>query len=282
MTNSAPLIKTKSAHQLSGAQILVVDDNHASRLVAKAILEREGCVVSLANNGLSSVTLATHNSFDLILMDIQMPDISGMEATRRIKTQSKSNAATPIIALTAYSDKEIQDEAHKVGIVETLTKPLRVGQMQSALSRLQGQSESSTTPAAPLKLVSPPRLNDIETLNISIIKPLAETASPEMLAKLYERFNHSADSFLRTIEESEKGLDKNDANADALGELRKAAHALKGAASSVGFAKLSAQAARIQNANINELVTAYMPLRDLVDEANTELATYLARPKADP
>lgn len=278
MTNSASLIKTKSAHQLSGAQILVVDDNHASRLVAKAILEREGCVVSLANNGLSSVTLATHNSFDLILMDIQMPDISGMEATRRIKTQSKSNAATPIIALTAYSDKEIQNEAHKVGIVETLTKPLRVGQIQSALNRLHGPRKLISE-NKPLKLVTTPNLNDVEILNMSIVKPLAGTAPVEMLAKLYERFNISAKSFLLTIEESARCIDENETDTEALEKLRKAAHALKGAASSVGFAKLSAQAARVQNANINELVMAYMALRDLLSEANTELATYLARPK---
>jgi len=205
-----------------------------------------------------------------------------MEATRRIKAHSKQNAATPIIALTAYSDRDIQNDARDVGIIETLTKPLRVGQIQSALNRLHGQSEPISSPPVPLKLVTPPGLNDTETLNMSIIKPLAETASPEMFAKLYERFNQSANSFWLTIEESAKDLNQNEANTYALSELRKAAHALKGAASSVGFAKLSAQAARVQNANINELTTTYMALGDLVDEANTELATYLARPKADP
>ena len=285
MSQLKSALKSQPPHQLNGARILVVDDNHASRLVAKAILEREACLVTLAQNGLTSVHVADQKDFDLILMDIQMPDISGVEAARRIKKKSHRNAKTPIIALTAYSDSDIQIQARDAGIVETLTKPLRVGQMKSALSRvnakdvpqkiehkLSDQSEAATSN----NIIIPSKG---EALNLHIITPLLETASPAMFETLYKRFNGSAQAFLMTIDENMQYALQDDSA--ALGSLRRAAHALKGAASSVGFVKLSAQAARVQNANQSELIEVCRPLKSLLAEANAALKQKLNSPKAD-
>lgn len=101
-------------------RILVVDDNRINQVVTKRILEQQQFVVDLCDNGIDAVERVKHNTFDLVLMDVNMPGISGLEATKRIR---EFNKEIPIIALTAMEIDEIREEIYESGLNDIIVKP---------------------------------------------------------------------------------------------------------------------------------------------------------------
>lgn len=111
----------KSSHMLDHMRILVVDDAPDNQTILGYFLEAEGAQVDFADNGNQGVEKALAGDYNLVLMDIQMPDIDGYEATQMLRKQGYS---TPIIALTAHAMKEERERSLKVGCSEHLTKPI--------------------------------------------------------------------------------------------------------------------------------------------------------------
>lgn len=108
-------------HALEGTRVLVVDDSSDSALLVRRMLETVGARVDTANRGLEGVDKALRDTPDLVLMDIQMPEVDGNEATRRLRA---SGFKRPIIALSAHVMKEDKEEASRSGINEYLMKPV--------------------------------------------------------------------------------------------------------------------------------------------------------------
>jgi two-component system, cell cycle response regulator DivK len=104
-------------------KVLVVEDNEANLYLLRFILSSRGYVVIEALNGISGVELAIEEKPDLILMDIQLPDIDGLEATRRIRA-SKADDKLPIIALTSYAMTGDRQMALEAGCTEYIAKPI--------------------------------------------------------------------------------------------------------------------------------------------------------------
>ncbi|MBE7159004.1 MAG: response regulator, partial [Rhodospirillales bacterium] len=108
-----------------GVSILLVEDNPANLRVTQALLETLGCQVSVAQNGLQALTTYRTTSFDLVLMDCQMPEMDGYEATRAIRQlESMQHRRTPIIALTAHAMEGSREAALASGMDDQITKPL--------------------------------------------------------------------------------------------------------------------------------------------------------------
>jgi two-component system, cell cycle response regulator DivK len=106
-------------------KILVVEDNDTNLYLVRFILEKSGYGVVAARNGLLAVEMAVKERPDLIIMDIQLPDISGLEATRRIR-ESEADGGIPIVALTSYAmvgDKEMALAAGCTGYIEKPIDP---------------------------------------------------------------------------------------------------------------------------------------------------------------
>lgn len=108
---------------ISQLHILVVDDHDINREVAQLVLESKRATISTATNGIEAVDLSNKQSFDAILMDIQMPKMNGLEATRLIRRSTGPCHKTPIIALTANNMKGDQQEYLKAGMTDCIAKP---------------------------------------------------------------------------------------------------------------------------------------------------------------
>ena len=107
---------------LFGKNVLVVEDNKINQMITKKILEKNKMVCQVADNGTDAVQLVKENDFDVVLMDIHMPGISGIEATQKIR---EFNKALPIIALTAVTIDENLDEFFRVEFNEIIPKPFK-------------------------------------------------------------------------------------------------------------------------------------------------------------
>ena len=107
--------------QLEGVRLLVVDDAKDNRLLLDRILSKNGAVVAEASNGQEAVDLALKESFDLILMDVQMPVMDGLQATRILREKGYSR---PIIALTAHAFVEERARCFEAGADAHVVKPI--------------------------------------------------------------------------------------------------------------------------------------------------------------
>jgi signal transduction histidine kinase/CheY-like chemotaxis protein len=106
-------------------RILLVEDNPTNQLVMRTILSRAGALVEVAGDGAQAVTAADGDPFDAILMDLQMPVMDGLEATRTIRARSGPNRATRIIGLTAAVGPEFERQCREAGMDDYLGKPVQ-------------------------------------------------------------------------------------------------------------------------------------------------------------
>lgn len=121
------------AERALSLKILVVDDDPLGRRLMHLILSREGHSVELAGNGLEAVEAVKQKQFDIVFMDLHMPEMDGMQASREIRGWEKGNAHTFIVALTASYLPEIGEALFDAGMDNYISKPLDVTQVQRLL-----------------------------------------------------------------------------------------------------------------------------------------------------
>ena len=131
---------------LVGKNVLVVEDNKINQMITKKILEKNKMVCQVADNGTDAVALVKENDFDIVLMDIHMPGISGIEATQKIRGFNKE---LPVIALTAVTIDENLDEFFRVGFNEIIPKPFKPEEFFEKIHDTLKLSEKYKTPTLP-------------------------------------------------------------------------------------------------------------------------------------
>ncbi|MFN3235805.1 MAG: ATP-binding protein [Pseudomonadales bacterium] len=114
-------------------RILLAEDNLINQKVASKMLERSGFTVELANNGAEALSALREQEYDLVLMDLQMPELSGLEVTEKIRSEGNT---CPIIALTANAFEEDRAACFAVGMNAYISKPLRKGALDSAIEQV--------------------------------------------------------------------------------------------------------------------------------------------------
>jgi CheY-like chemotaxis protein len=114
-------------HQGKRLRILVVEDNIVNQKVAQRLLEKNGFTVEVVNDGKEAVKVLKNARYDLVLMDIQMPEMDGLEATVKIRQiEKRKGNHTPVVALTANNSETMKERCFEVGMDGFIAKPLEM------------------------------------------------------------------------------------------------------------------------------------------------------------
>lgn len=133
---SGPGNSNSKLHEKEQLKILVAEDSATNQLLTQAILEREGHTVALAGNGIEAVQMLAESEYDLILMDLEMPCLNGLDATKEIRETNDRNRNICIIAMTAHDSADDLQRCHDAGMNGHISKPIRIENLQTALESL--------------------------------------------------------------------------------------------------------------------------------------------------
>lgn len=127
----------KIESKFPGAKILVAEDYFINQELTQDILEMMECQVDIAENGQVALDKFSNGKYDLILMDIQMPEKDGLEVTKEIRQREEQEklARTPIVALTASATKEDSDRCLNAGMDDYMSKPLETHKLEAILNK---------------------------------------------------------------------------------------------------------------------------------------------------
>ena len=145
-TTAGPDVTGDAAAPVPGRplHVLLAEDNRLNQVIAVARLKKWGYTVEVAENGRKAVEAAAAGAFDLVLMDVQMPEMDGLEATQSIRAQEAAQGTrVPIIALTAHAMKGDRERFLEVGMDGYVSKPIRTDELQAAIDAVIGPSRSA-------------------------------------------------------------------------------------------------------------------------------------------
>jgi signal transduction histidine kinase/FixJ family two-component response regulator len=127
-----PLIDA-GENPLAESNILLVEDNPVNQMVAMKMLSKWDCHVDLADDGLCALQMLETKDYQLVLMDLQMPNMGGIEATKRIRASKEKFANIPIVAMTAHNSKEHMQECYDAGMQHHISKPIERDSLQAVV-----------------------------------------------------------------------------------------------------------------------------------------------------
>jgi len=220
-------------------RLLVAEDHPVNRHYISALLEGQGHDAHYVANGLEAVDAARQEAFDLVLMDLHMPRMDGVAATRAIRAlPDPARSTVPIVALTADAFEEARDRCLLAGMNDFLTKPVSPARLATLLRQFFGSAEAGRGADAQAPLPPPPLQAGAPLLDESAI-------SAALKAMPRERFAALLGSFLDQGPQTVQHLRAAVRDAQPL-ELRVNAHAVKGAALNLGLGALAATARALQ------------------------------------
>jgi len=236
---SRPIQTNDLSALLSQLQILVVDDNKLNLKLATTLLSDEGVTTVAAESGQQALDKLRQQNFDLILMDLEMPDMSGVEATREIRQSLYCSEDTPIIALTAHAFSEIRQQVIEAGMNDLLAKPYQPEQLYAMIGKWCGSNPNRNRQDRKKDTQSSYELS--QSLPIYDQKAaIALAAGKEDVAQLL------LDDFLQMLDESETDI-RNHHQSTRYEALYAAAHKLAGSASAIAATAIHARTLSLQN-----------------------------------
>ncbi|MDP2829946.1 MAG: response regulator [Sulfuricellaceae bacterium] len=225
---------------LTGSHILLVDDNDFNRQVGRELVEITGATVDTANDGEQALAAIDARSYDLVLMDIQMPVMDGYTAARLIKDRWPD---LPIIALTAHAMVDEKARVIAAGMSDILSKPILPNALYSMLAGWLADKSAPENKAAPVILPGSAALADTNPsakhegfdLSMALSRVNGDRKMLERFLRLFRDRNAGS------VEEIGAALVRQD-----MAAARRLSHALKGGAGTIGMTELQAAAARME------------------------------------
>lgn len=212
--------KTELDVNISGLSILLVEDNKMNRMVLQNSMQYFNCKVTEAENGIEALELLKRNTYDIILMDIQMPEMDGIEATKIIRNEFKLN--TPIIALTANAFKTEIDNCKKAGMDDYVTKPFDEFLLIETIAKLTVNRTKNTS-------YLPTETTEEIIYNLSILRNLSR-GNIDFVQKMIRIFIEQTSKILEDIE---VGIDEENYN-----EVSRLIHKIKPSVESLGISRI--------------------------------------------
>ena len=273
--------------QLAGARVLLVEDNDINREFAGELLRGEGIATDEAANGQEAVDRVRRGAYDAVLMDIQMPVMDGLEATRRIRALGGAAAQLPIIAMSALAMTQDAEKSRAAGMNDHLSKPIDPDRLLALLARwLPPAARQDGVPlASPLASPLPPTALPAELLAMKSLDTRQGIrriggrvdAYRRQLLRFRARYADAADELRRLA--SEQGL----------AQAQEYCHALKGVCGNLGALAVYAKVGEIdgelrqgQPLDAGALDALRVALREAIDEINAIDALSTAAAPARP
>jgi PAS domain S-box-containing protein len=211
--------------------VLLVDDNQVNQKVATEILKKMGAIVEVADNGMEAILKVIEKKYDLILMDIQMPVMDGITATKKIKDLRIKELA-PIIAMTAYSMEDDKEKFINAGMDDYLPKPIKAEAIRKIIAKWVLKEEEEERKD---KLVVQSTVEKLEIINIDTLNQLKLHLDDGMIGEVYESFEIETQELIQ-------GIGGNDWEI-----IRANLHTLKGNASTLGLEEVAYWATLIES-----------------------------------
>ncbi len=243
-------------------RILVAEDDPINQMVLRQLLERRSHKITIVDNGQSAVSLSKHEQFDLILMDLQMPELNGLQATRAIREYEQSTGEhLPIVALTANATAEDRRRCLAAGMDSHLTKPIEVDALYATIAALIHSTQKDTSELL---------IDQEDAVSMFDFDEVTERCGgdKELAIELLQMFHDSWPESLDTIEAAIA-----DQDADL---LERTAHTLKGTASTLSAGEVSKIAYDLQVAGKNADFDASRTLTQKLARALKRVDSHLA------
>jgi two-component system, OmpR family, aerobic respiration control sensor histidine kinase ArcB len=220
---------------LSGARILLAEDNPTNQMVASHMLSSLKASVSVAADGMDALALFEREAFDIVVVDIEMPRMSGLEVIRAIRARSDRRARTPIVALTAYAMQEHRLRIAEAGADGLISKPIV---STESLGRVVAQHlRTSPFGSEPAEAVG---AEDEPAIDLATFRSLADAIGAEMMTELLDRIVADLENAREALSAALEPLDP--------ASIRMNSHILISVAGAFGAARLRRRAAELNAA----------------------------------
>ncbi len=211
-------------------RILLVEDIAVNQKIATQMLQRLGYRADVANNGLEALEALQRQIYDVIFMDVQMPEMDGLETTQRIRQDSRLSLQPWIIAMTAHARAEDRQACLQVGMDDYVSKPVSLETLRQVLEQSKHAKSADQYPS-PISISAEPQASVTQEPVIvpeiwQKLQAVGGESATELLTELVEIYQEDGS---RLISELKQGLDKGD-----LGKLKRSAHALRSPSASLG------------------------------------------------
>ncbi|UTW60947.1 response regulator [bacterium SCSIO 12741] len=262
----------EAAKQLEGLRVLLVEDNRNNRLLAQKFLNDLGMKSDEALNGIQAIGKVREHNYDFILMDIQMPEMDGIEATKLIRKMPGVMSQVPIIALTAHVLKDEIDSYQKVGMNAVINKPLKKGELIATMLNLK--SDPNQTPEFETSTTDNSNDSDYTTINLKGLLAISR-GDLDFIQEMIEAYFDDMPVYLSEF--------KSAFHAKDISLLGKMAHKMKSPLNIVGITAIDGKLDYLENLpgedNLDaevwtDLETTVQQIEETITKGSEELEDY--------
>ncbi|MFP1952921.1 aerobic respiration two-component sensor histidine kinase ArcB [Lonsdalea quercina] len=246
LTVSAPIVEEAETNEngdetlpLPALHVLLVEDIELNVVVARSVLEKLGSSVEVAMTGQEALAMFDPDEFDLVLLDIQLPDMTGLDVARELRARYGQQTLPPLVALTANVLKDKKDYLD-AGMDDVLSKPLAVPALTAIIKQYWDSPENSEPEAVADGTVDASAAESM--LDVVMLQQYLDLVGPSLIHQSLEMFEQMMPGYLAVLESNMTARDQKG--------IAEEGHKIKGAAGSVGLRHLQQVAQQIQTTTL--------------------------------